>query len=117
MALQDITARAVHQAIEEFDRVGRNGFLSAHGLGKARRYLLIHNGRAYDSKAIAGVAHGYVPGQNTMSAQQFSGGEKAAAGRLRELGFDIQAPEWQVAKVPSYEPGAVYHRVRDIHSI
>jgi 5-methylcytosine-specific restriction protein A len=31
--------------------------------GKARGYFLVHNGQAYDSKAIAGVAHQYLPGR------------------------------------------------------
>ena len=40
MALTDITASAVIQAIEEFDRLGRDAFLEAHGFKSARRYLL-----------------------------------------------------------------------------
>ncbi|WP_330286137.1 hypothetical protein [Streptomyces sp. NBC_00576] len=33
MALTDITASTVMQAIEEFDRRGRGAFLEAHGFG------------------------------------------------------------------------------------
>lgn len=89
MALTDITASAVIQAIEEFDRLGRDAFLETHGFGRARRYLLAHNGKIYDSKAIVGVAHGYVPGQEALESSQFSGGEGHAVSVLRELGFSV----------------------------
>ncbi|MGC9539987.1 hypothetical protein [Streptomyces sp. UG1] len=89
MALTDITASAVMQAIEEFDRRGRDAFLEAHGFGRAHRYLLEHNGKFYDSKAIVGVAHGYLPGQEVLESSQFSGGEGHAVSALRELGFSV----------------------------
>ncbi|GHI05289.1 hypothetical protein AQI88_23360 [Streptomyces cellostaticus] len=60
MALTDITRTEVHKAIEEYDRLGRDAFLRHYGFGRARRYLLLHGGRHYDSKAIVGAAHGYV---------------------------------------------------------
>jgi 5-methylcytosine-specific restriction protein A len=44
MSLADLTPESVHQAIAEFDRLGRDSFLSTYGFGKARGYLLIHNG-------------------------------------------------------------------------
>ena len=89
MALTDITASAVIQAIEEFDRLGRDAFLEAHGFKSARRYLLEHDGRLYDSKAIVGVAHGYVPGLETLEPSEFSGGEGHAVSVLRDLGFSV----------------------------
>jgi hypothetical protein len=89
MALMDITASAVLQAIEEYDRRGRDAFLEAHGFGPARRYLLQHNGRCYDSKAIAGVAHGYLPGREALESGEFSGGLGHAVAVLRQLGFTV----------------------------
>ncbi|WP_340379821.1 hypothetical protein U5640_30860 [Streptomyces sp. SS7] len=89
MALTDITASAVIQAVEEFDRLGHDTFLERHGFGRARRYLLEYNGRSYDSKAIVGVAHGYLPGQEALESGQFSGGEGHAVSVLRELGFSV----------------------------
>lgn len=74
MALTDITVPAVLQAIQEFDQRGRDGFLEAHGFGRARRYFLQHEGRFYDSKAIVGVAHGHVAGQEVLEPGEFSGG-------------------------------------------
>ena len=44
---------AVTQALDEFDRLGRESFLAQYGFGPARRYFLLHRGMRYDSKAIA----------------------------------------------------------------
>jgi 5-methylcytosine-specific restriction protein A len=90
MSLAKLTADAVRQAIAEFDRRGRDAFLSTYGFGQAPDYFLVHNGQPYDSKAIAGVAHQYLPGRIALKSDEFSGGDNAAAGRLRELGFDIK---------------------------
>lgn len=93
MSLADLTPESVRQAIAEFDRVGRSSFLRTYGFGRARGYFLIHNGQPYDSKAIAGVAHQYLLGHVALTNDEFSGGEEAAAGKLRELGFEIKGPE------------------------
>ena len=45
-------------AIAEFDELGRERFLDTYGFKKATGYVLIHDGKSYDSKAIAGAAHG-----------------------------------------------------------
>ena len=65
MSLGNLTSRhAVLEAIAECDRVGQETFLKKYGFQPARSYFLVHDGRRYDSKAIAGVAHGYqFPGQ------------------------------------------------------
>jgi hypothetical protein len=51
--------------------------------------LLIIDGKAYDSKAILGVAYGCATGRPLTSAE-FSGGVAGAAGALRELGFEVR---------------------------
>ena len=57
MCLRDITSRqAVLDAIAECDDMGQDTFLEKYGFHHARKYFLVHNGRMYDSKAIAGVA-------------------------------------------------------------
>src|SRR5437763_742222 len=101
MSLADLTVESVRLAMNEFDRLGREAFLGRFGFGKARGYYLVQNGRAYDSKAIAGVAHQYLPGQSQLTSDEFSGGEGAAAGRLRELGFTVRGPEEQVFELPT----------------
>ncbi|MFM8532295.1 MAG: hypothetical protein ACKOEC_01670 [Acidimicrobiia bacterium] len=96
LALNSLTEpTAVFQAIAEYDRVGAQSFLAKYGFRPAREYFLLHEGRLYDSKAIAGAAHGYQhPSLGHLSASDFSGGEATVAKTLRGLGFKIsrQAP-------------------------
>lgn len=90
MALPDLTRDAVLQALAEFDELGREPFLERYGYGSARRYSLHHNGRQYDSKAIAGVAHRYLPPDfRPLNADEFSGGDATVAATLRGLGFEV----------------------------
>ncbi|QKJ18573.1 hypothetical protein [Microbacterium hominis] len=79
---------AVHQALEEFDRIGRDEFLHKYGFGPARQYMLTTEHGSYDSKAIFGVAYGYQHG-TALTSDEFSGGRMGAAGRLAELGFTV----------------------------
>jgi hypothetical protein len=39
MSLSDLTAPAVNQAVEEFDRIKRNAFLKKYRFGKAKSYF------------------------------------------------------------------------------
>ena len=70
MGLSDLTIPAVSQAIEEFDQLKRKAFLKKYGFGQARGYLVVKDGRTYDSKAIAGAAHGYLPGSQPLGILQ-----------------------------------------------
>ena len=99
MGLRDITRAAVMDAMDEYDQLGRDEFLDKYGFDRARSYLLIHNGRAYDSKAIVGVAHGFVPGERALSARDFSGGEATVGRLLRGLGFTVQVGELPPAQL------------------
>jgi 5-methylcytosine-specific restriction protein A len=101
MGLRDITRAAVLAAIDEYDRLGQDGFLGEYGFDRARSYLLIHNGKAYDSKAIVGVAHGFLPGERALSARNFSGGEATVGQLLRRLGFTVQVGDLTVGKLVS----------------
>lgn len=84
-----VTRADVVKAIEEYDQLGQDGFLDKYGFGRATAYLLIRNGRSYDSKAIAGVAYGFATGV-PLASREFSGGVHGAAGVLRKLGFDVR---------------------------
>jgi len=103
MAFGDLSSRAaVLRALAEYDRIGQDAFLEHYGFGRARHYLLVHDGRAYDSKAIAGAAHGYqFPKLGPLRAADFSGGEATVASKLRSLGFEVSAdradPAWDIA--------------------
>jgi uncharacterized protein with ParB-like and HNH nuclease domain len=90
MGLRDITRAAVLAAIEEYDQLGQDEFLVKYGFDRARSYLLVYDGKAYDSKAIVGVAHRFVSGQRALAARDFSGGEATVGQLLRRLGFTVQ---------------------------
>lgn len=81
---------AVLAAINECDSLGRERFLSQYGFGKARTYVLIYNGKSYDSKAIVGVACKHQFGRALTSAE-FSGGVATVVAKLTELGFTVIA--------------------------
>ncbi|MFI5913747.1 HNH endonuclease [Dactylosporangium sp. NPDC051541] len=96
MAFADVTRDAVLAAVDEFDRLGREGFLRIHGFGAAKAYFLEHADRLYDSKAIFGVAHG-ISGAGPWRSDDFTGGDKTVAERLRALGFTVifvRNPDW-----------------------
>src|SRR5208283_3582193 len=92
MALTDITRPSVEAALAEAEAIGREAFLTKYGFGPARSFFIEWNGERYDSKAIAGAAHGYLPGGAALAASEFSGGESSVASRLRQLGFTISEP-------------------------
>jgi 5-methylcytosine-specific restriction protein A len=99
MALVDLTHQSVEAALSEAARIGRSAFLSRYGFRPAREYFVEWNGALYDSKAIAGAAHGYLRGKSSLGPNDFSGGEKTVARRLRELGFVVpekgeRNPSW-----------------------
>lgn len=90
MALRDITRSAVLQALDEWDTTGGEAFLSKYGYRPSRSYVLSHAGREYASKAIVGVAHGFLgSGNRTLKFDEFSGGERQVARILRTLGFEV----------------------------
>ena len=54
LALADLTAAdAVLRALDEFDEIGRDQFLSKYGFGTARSYFLVRDGRAYEQLVMA----------------------------------------------------------------
>ncbi|WP_405973368.1 HNH endonuclease [Streptomyces sp. NBC_00988] len=102
MAPSEITRAGVLRAIAEHDRLGQESFRDAYGYRAAVTYLLVHEGRQYDSKAIAGVAHLYDFG-TALKPSQFSGGLKHAVAWLRREGFTVVEP-----------PKAFQRRVGDV---
>lgn len=82
MPLSNLTPAGVRDAIAECDEIGREAFLHKHGYKIAKKYLLLHRGREYDSKAIAGVACG-------MKATEFGGGAQTVEPALRAHGFTV----------------------------
>lgn len=83
---------AVRTALRECDRLGRTAFLSTYGFGRSREYMLRDQstGRLYDSKAIAGAAHGHqFPTLGPLRHQDFTGGEDTVQRKLEALGFEV----------------------------
>ncbi|MFC4534630.1 HNH endonuclease [Sphaerisporangium dianthi] len=92
MALSDLRREMVLAAMTEYDTLGRDVFLETHGYGPARGYFVRYDGRRYDSKAIAGVAHRGVDG-HPLRAGDFSGGNATVARVLENLGFEVTRPD------------------------
>jgi hypothetical protein len=90
MARSELTRQEILQATQEYDRLGREAFLDKYGFGQARSYLLVHNGKTYDSKAIAGAAHGFLPGRSALTSADFSGGAATVGRLLANLGFEVR---------------------------
>jgi hypothetical protein len=77
-------------AITEYDELGAESFLDTYGFQPDGTYLLVHEGRTYDSKAILGVAYGYATG-TAATRDELSGGLEGAVKVLERLGFEIEA--------------------------
>ena len=89
MALRELSRREILQAVAEYDRLGRVRFLEKYEFGPARSYRLVIDGKTYDSKAIVGAAHGFLPGQEALTAHDFSGGAATVGRLLSRLGFEV----------------------------
>ena len=81
---------AVLEAIEEFDRLGREAFLDKYDFGPAREYFVRYRGRLYDSKALSGAAYGLqFPDRRPMRSADFTGGMQTSVATLQRLGFEV----------------------------
>jgi 5-methylcytosine-specific restriction protein A len=89
VALRELSRREILQAVAEYDRLGPDRFLEKYGFGAARSYWLVVDGKTYDSKAIVGAAHGYLPGREPLAAYDFSGGAATVGRLLSGLGFQV----------------------------
>ncbi len=98
-----VTRDHVQQAIDECDELGADAFSRRYGFAKARHYVLWQDGRAYDSKAILGVAQRYATGTAARSSE-FSDGKQGAALVLRELGLDV-IPDHGEEDLPPHPSG------------
>jgi MoxR-like ATPase/predicted RNA-binding protein with PUA-like domain len=90
VSLNDLSSvDAVLKTLAEFDRLGREPFLTRYGFGPSKRYFLEHDGKRYDSKAVAGVAYGYeYPDREPLTNDRFSGGVPVR-NKLERLGFTV----------------------------
>jgi predicted restriction endonuclease len=117
VSLADVTADAVLAALAEHDSLGQQDFLTRYGFRPARKFVLIHEGRSYDSKAILGAAHQHATGQ-PLPAANFNGGEQTIT-RLLGLGFDVRDTSASpivagtIGEVPGVAVGTTYTSRRE----
>ena len=73
----------------EFDQIGRDAFLEKYGFGPARDYMVVEDGREYDSKALLGAAYRHqFTGGEPLTSEDFSGGDETRR-VLERLGFTV----------------------------
>jgi hypothetical protein len=90
VAWGNVTRDDVVRAIREYDRLGPEGFFSAHGFAPTTTYDLVWEERRYPPKAILGTAYELATGQRLASGD-FEGGKSGAVKVLGELGFSVEA--------------------------
>ena len=84
-----MTQAEVVRAMQEYDRLGPEGFFSAHGFGPTTTYDLVWEERRYPPKAILGTAYELATGQRLVS-EDFEGGKAGAVAVLEKLGFTVE---------------------------
>jgi hypothetical protein len=89
VAWDHVTRDDVVRAIQEYDRLGPEGFFSARGFGPTTTYDLVWDERRYPPKAILGAAYELATGQRLASGD-FEGGKTGAVAVLGKLGFTVQ---------------------------
>ena len=101
VALRELSRREILRAVAEYDRLGQDRFLEKYGFGAAHSYRLVVDGKTYDSKAIVGAAHGFLPDQEPLAPADFSGGAATVGRLLSSLGFQVTqaAPGLTVGKL------------------
>ena len=85
-----VTSDDVVRAIQEYDRLGPEGFFAAHGFAPTTTYDLVWEERRYPPKAILGTAYEFATGQRLASGD-FEGGKSGAVRVLSGLGFSVEA--------------------------
>jgi 5-methylcytosine-specific restriction enzyme A len=89
MPKPEITRESVLKAIDEFDKLGEDLFLSRYGFHRAKRLYIQLNRNLYSSKAIYGVACKFLaPEFRALRASEFNGGDPVVK-PLRRLGFQV----------------------------
>ena len=87
-----VTRAEVIVALEDFRRLGAEGFFATHGFGPTTTYDLVWDGHRYPPKAILGAAYERATGSR-LSPGDFEGGKSGAVRVLGNLGFTIRHRE------------------------
>jgi HNH endonuclease len=89
MAMKEITRREILLAIDECKGLTKAELYDKYGFRQARSYILIHDGERYDSKAVVGIAHRFVPGSNGPLLYTDFGGGGPVKRLLEKLDFEV----------------------------
>ena len=65
----DVTRTDVLHAIQEYDRLGPEGFCAEHGFAPATTYELVWDERRYPPKVILGTVYEFATGQRLRFRQ------------------------------------------------
>jgi len=84
-----VTRDDVVRAMQDYDRLGPEGFFAEHGFAPATTYDLVWDKRHYPPKAILGTAYEFATGQRLASGD-FEGGKSGAVAVLGKLGFTVE---------------------------
>lgn len=93
--LKRLSREEIDASIEECKELGTDEFLSDHGFGKPRRWILDENGAdRYPAKAIVAAAISYLSDGPELTSQMFyqGFGEDKAFAKLAQLGYAITEP-------------------------
>ncbi len=86
-----IQRQHVLAAIAEYDVRGGEEFLAVYDFEPVAGYVLTHEGREYDPRALLGVAHRFATGR-LATAAEFHGEMSGAVAILRRRGFEVAEP-------------------------
>lgn len=113
-----LSRQDIEQVLAEWDQIGRDAFLTQHRVNPAERYLIEHDGKRYDAKAVVTVAFRRT---NTSAAElepgDFPGSEASIRRPLERLGFKIvneKSPAAEHTAVWELEPGTKIRR-KELH--
>ena len=105
-AVKPVSRDSVLAAIAEFEAGDRDEVLQRHGYRRALDYVVVHNGREYDSKALYGIAYGLeYPDEEPIRNRGLSGGGTVVR-RLRDLGFEIRSLRGEHSQPEELSTGA-----------
>src|SRR5690349_11614110 len=80
----------VHQAVAEYELVGREEFMALYGFGQPDTDVLIVDGKSYEPKPILGAAYKLATG-HMLGPSDFGEGRPGAADALRAKGFELRS--------------------------
>lgn len=120
MSIYELSDReAVLEAMAEFDSMARDPFLAKYGFGRSTRYIVLHDGKEYDVKAIAGAAHGIqFPEQGPLKSADFTSGTGTTVPKMVSLGFEVidlnpPTPTVSADQVTPEEDAALQEMIND----